>query len=260
VFNSLRGGHLTYNRAVNASINTSTAVERYYAAPNMCLHCGGVIQIKESGGKYRVARARAKIYCNHTCEQAHRSALARLRPIPDAKICRACKSEKPLDQFHRCVKSPDGRANVCAQCRKAVDGRKFSRRTKEQKARYLLAERARQALVRAYVVEYLQSHPCVDCRESDPIVLEFDHVRGTKRGDVAQMIRACSLERVKEEIAKCDVRCANCHRRATAKRGGWSKIALLKAGETLTSEAPLGTREEVGASPTAGTNTPVTHR
>lgn len=38
------------------------------------------------------------------------------------------------------------------------------------------------------VVEYLLKHPCVDCGETDPVVLTFDHVRGKKRDNVANML------------------------------------------------------------------------
>jgi len=73
--------------------------------------------------------------------------------------------------------------------------------------------------VRAWVNEYLASHPCTDCGEADIIVLEFDHVRGNKDRDIAQMISdRLSLTRVILEIEKCEVRCANCHRRKTRSR------------------------------------------
>lgn len=65
-----------------------------------------------------------------------------------------------------------------------------------------------------HLVDHLRHHGCIDCGETDPVVLEFDHVRD-KRANVAQFAFACSLERLEAEIAKCVVRCANCHRLRT---------------------------------------------
>jgi hypothetical protein len=82
----------------------------------------------------------------------------------------------------------------------------------------------------AYIVAYLRKHPCIDCGVSDPVVLEFDHVRGQKRSDISTLVRnAARLDRVAAEIAKCVVRCANCHRRRTA-RVFWEKHARLEEG------------------------------
>jgi hypothetical protein len=69
--------------------------------------------------------------------------------------------------------------------------------------------------------EYLLQHPCVDCGEADPVVLEFDHVNGDKDGNIGNMIGSGrTWRRLLIEIDKCEVRCANCHRRATARRAG----------------------------------------
>lgn len=59
---------------------------------------------------------------------------------------------------------------------------------------------------------------CVDCGVDDLLILEFDHVKG-KTASVPILGRGgCSLERLREEIARCEVRCANCHRRRTRER------------------------------------------
>jgi len=83
-------------------------------------------------------------------------------------------------------------------------------------------------------VEYLSSHPCVDCGQSDPLVLDYDHITGTKARDVSQMIQApVKWQKIAEEIKKCAVRCANCHRRRTFKDTLKSRtIADLKQGTT----------------------------
>jgi hypothetical protein len=72
-----------------------------------------------------------------------------------------------------------------------------------------------------YVKAYLLGHPCVDCGEKDIIVLDFDHRdRANKVFAIGRMIGG-RLDRLIQEIEKCDVRCANCHRRRTAKQFGW---------------------------------------
>ena len=71
--------------------------------------------------------------------------------------------------------------------------------------------------LRRFVLEYLQTHPCVDCGEADPVVLEFDHQKD-KELEIANAVKqGWSIERITKEIMKCQVRCANCHRRKTVK-------------------------------------------
>jgi hypothetical protein len=71
-----------------------------------------------------------------------------------------------------------------------------------------------------YLLELLDRSPCVDCGENDSVVLEFDHVDG-KRADVTRLAMGCGLERLEREIARCEIRCANCHRLRTLAAGSW---------------------------------------
>lgn len=62
---------------------------------------------------------------------------------------------------------------------------------------------------------------CVDCGKNYPhYVMDFDHLPGCIK--VASISRLCqteaSLDRLDEEIAKCEVVCANCHRQRTWQR------------------------------------------
>lgn len=97
-----------------------------------------------------------------------------------------------------------------------------SRRHYEDNRERLIAEariRSDNARVRNYriVLDYLLDHPCLDCGEADPIVLDFDHRDdAVKEFNIAEAPRrGVSASRLLKEIAKCDIRCANCHRRRT---------------------------------------------
>lgn len=142
------------------------------------------------------------------------------------KVCPTCDTKKPLDEFHRYAKSPDGHQRICKSCRKEFDRAQYQERTKEQREAYqarasqLCKERAE------FLLKYLLEHPCIDCGEADPVVLQFDHVRDVKFREVTAML-SYSLQRIMEEIAKCEVRCANCHKRKTSRLAGHFRHTAL---------------------------------
>lgn len=74
------------------------------------------------------------------------------------------------------------------------------------------AQERKRALTK-YIREYKESIGCTDCKIEYPFfVLQFDHVRGEKKDNVATMVNnRISLKVIKEEIDKCEVVCANCH-------------------------------------------------
>jgi len=69
-------------------------------------------------------------------------------------------------------------------------------------------------------INELKNVPCADCGHSyPPYVMDFDHVRGEKKYNVTSMKgRSASKRAILEEVAKCEVVCANCHRIRT-----WNK-------------------------------------
>src|SRR5258707_3521762 len=70
---------------------------------------------------------------------------------------------------------------------------------------------------RDLVHAFLALHACVDCGETNPVVLDFDHVDPrTKRASVGAMFSRSTTAAVRREMEKCVIRCANCHRRRTA--------------------------------------------
>lgn len=142
------------------------------------------------------------------------------------KVCSKCKHDLPLEEFPKRKNSKDGRAYRCKTCTK-----QNSKENYKQKATHYI-NKVKQRNVnyrdrnRRFVFEYLKNHPCVDCGESDPVVLEFDHLSDKECNISSLAVSSYSLKKIEEEIAKCEVCCANCHRKRTAKRGGWHQLSF----------------------------------
>jgi hypothetical protein len=77
-------------------------------------------------------------------------------------------------------------------------------------------KKQRVAVVRRLLFRVKRFCGCFDCKESDPCCLDFHHVCGIKQFDVAHGLSR-SWKQLKQEIRKCIVVCANCHRKRHAK-------------------------------------------
>lgn len=119
---------------------------------------------------------------------------------------------------------------VCANChRLRTAARRIQAPNVERRMTRSLSERTRRARIAAHVGSVLEGSTCADCKFSDPRVLEFDHVRGVKRFNISDAVkREVSIATLRAEISKCDLRCANCHRRRTAREVGSYRCALAR--------------------------------
>lgn len=65
----------------------------------------------------------------------------------------------------------------------------------------------------------LKDKPCMDCGiKYPPYVMEYDHISNDKLDSIANLLQKASWQRILDEIAKCELVCANCHRIRTYKR------------------------------------------
>jgi len=70
---------------------------------------------------------------------------------------------------------------------------------------------------RKWLWKYKNELKCSKCLEHHPAIIDFHHREGKKEKGVAQMIiDGYSIERIKQELSKCDVLCSNCHRKLHA--------------------------------------------
>lgn len=85
---------------------------------------------------------------------------------------------------------------------------------------YEKANRKRREL-REYIQAVKAANPCADCGINYPyFVMDFDHVeQNIKKVDIiSRLVKSNSAKKLHEEIKKCEVVCANCHRIRTYKR------------------------------------------
>lgn len=130
------------------------------------------------------------------------------------KVCGKCKVLKPVSDFNRKRRSSDSLQSRCRACAHEW----YIAHREEHKANTARRKRETREALRQEVARHLATHPCVDCGASDIRLLDFDH------DDSAIKILAISAmifdvwpwDRIAAEIEKCQVRCANCHRRRTA--------------------------------------------
>jgi hypothetical protein len=142
------------------------------------------------------------------------------------KTCTRCGETKPLNQFPPIRRSdPDKRQTWCRSCFSIANKRNYWKDPETVRSRVGRNSSRRRADSQRRAIEYLVAHPCVDCGERDIVCLQFDHLTD-KKFDVSVMISTgVSWTRIAAEIAKCEVRCANCHARKTARERGYRKLA-----------------------------------
>lgn len=128
-------------------------------------------------------------------------------------FCGKCCAEKTRDEFPVSTQRRNGRQKWCKGCQTKYRVKWLSEHPGYTQSR----TRRLRTYAEQMIQHYLEEHPCVDCGEGDPVVLEFDHVRGAKVTNVSDLRRRrpWDIRGILAEIAKCDVRCANCHRRKT---------------------------------------------
>lgn len=138
------------------------------------------------------------------------------------KTCMRCKKTKSFDNFNFKIKKKGILQTYCKECTRLYINNHY----RNNKQYYLLKAKKRnkefKIIIQQHIWNYLIHHSCVDCGETDPIVLEFDHIKN-KLMAVSKLISYGSIINIKKEIEKCEVRCANCHRRKTALQYSWYK-------------------------------------
>lgn len=130
------------------------------------------------------------------------------------KICTHCGLERDAEKDFRWEYKDRGILMTrCKYCQSELsrlhyqnNKQAYKDRSRARKAQILIENKPR-------LHTYLSTHSCIDCSQTDIRLLEFDHVRGQKTGEISDLLRqGFNWSTIEVEIAKCEVRCANCHR------------------------------------------------
>jgi hypothetical protein len=126
----------------------------------------------------------------------------------------------------------------CLPCKEQKEAAKIASKEKNRQAKRANDRRRQRA--QQFVSDYLLNHPCIDCGEADILVLDFDHLKD-KEHNVSHMVRSGkTLLAISQEIEKCVVRCANCHRRKTAYENGSYRVKIIQGECLYNSEDNVG--------------------
>jgi hypothetical protein len=138
------------------------------------------------------------------------------------KTCTKCAKVLNLTSFN--MKSGTSRLNTqCIDCCKAACKAHYNK----NKAHYFERNKKYKSSIKKFLEES-KSVPCFDCGKSySSYVMDFDHMRDKTFNIANASTIGYSLERIKEEINKCQIVCSNCHRMRTHNEGhkkdnGWA--------------------------------------
>ena len=112
-----------------------------------------------------------------------------------------------MDEFHRGRRG--GPQLWCKACRKVYD-RDYHARNRE---RLVALAKKRQQRLLEWHRQLKSTTPCADCGGYFHFAaMAWDHLPGTdKVAEVSTLLRKGSSRKLRDEIAKCELVCANCH-------------------------------------------------
>jgi len=137
---------------------------------------------------------------------------SRYRRHKPMKQCGRCRRHKPLTAFHRWG---GGYQPWCKACKSEYAANHYVR----NHARRVEYNRRQREETVAFYRELKRERPCADCGGMfHPTAMQWDHRPGAEKVDDVSRMYGLSRARVLEEIAKCDLVCANCHAVRTHER------------------------------------------
>lgn len=128
------------------------------------------------------------------------------------KHCPKCNLKKSIANFSKHKNRKDGFQSLCKQCKALIDSKYY----KNNKNKIYVRTKIYIKKLREDVNKIKAANPC-PCGETDTVCLDFHHLTD-KIFNIANMISTGNRRKLYQEIQKCAVLCANCHRKHHAGR------------------------------------------
>lgn len=135
--------------------------------------------------------------------------------IESMKLCYKCKKTFDSSFFYKSKMTKDGLQGMCKECNKKRFNEYYPRKKKQ-----FIEAAARHYLRKKEFINSVKDVPCKDCgKKYPPICMDFDHTNGEKRLAISALLaKGMPMEKILNEIKKCEPICSNCHRIRTWKR------------------------------------------
>jgi hypothetical protein len=208
-----------------------------------CTHCQQYRPVEEFNIRspllklyqYYCKRCQAEIdHINNEKQREKRGGKKRINLVADnpdparLSYCPRCKDWRPKEEFNYWSVEKGILQTYCRIHQHEALREHYVGHSERVLGRNRRDSRDRREIAREYVFEYLLAHPCVDCGNTNPVVLTFDHVSGTKTANLADLVtHGYSMQTIQTEMAKCEVVCHNCHAVRTQKKTNgyrWKRI------------------------------------
>lgn len=193
----------------------------------VCANCHHLRTTKQradeaANGTGRPRRARTAVTVSAISREVDITDVGAEMSTAETLVCGRCHRVRPIECFAWRSTERQLRQPWCRDCHNAHKRSFYADNRVSEIAR---VSRRRERLAAENTLKmrrYLSGHPCVDCGEDRVEVLEFDHLRDKRRDVTAMVLGGYLWSSIEAEIAKCEVRCANDHRRRTARQRGYA--------------------------------------
>jgi hypothetical protein len=128
----------------------------------------------------------------------------------ETKKCTRCGCVKNIDEFYDRDSNKDGKSKTCIKCLNYYSGQHYI----DNKDAYIINIRKRKTFLRSFIFRVKRRSVCSICGEKRYWVLEFHHTGELKKeyGISKMASNGCSISKIKTELRKCIIVCANCHK------------------------------------------------